>query len=189
MSKIDDAVVIVKEWTTRAGFAAKVIEITSGERKCYGATVGVLEGHPMYGIDARQPIPSLEVTDELVAVMRSMADRRDLLTVSVHGTAQGYGCSRKPPPACPFLLFDVHGGIICGDSKMQGIPFDGTWWFFFHAMHSDMIHDCPMGDAPISGPQKDGALLPGKSRGVEYMISECEKLAGQILGMFPAATV
>ena len=72
------------------------------------------------------------------------------------------------------FTFDVHGGLTySGSGETYPVPSDG-WWFGFDCAHA--------GDGQLG---RRARFSGGPVRSQEYVMSECEKLALQIVEMFP----
>lgn len=155
---------VEQTWVTKAGLTATVLLTKMGHRCGY---VVVPDSHPLYRAAYDVPHPALapvlesEPVGKRSPVLVFTASKENLTAPS------------------PELAFDVHGGITYSG---EGYWLDGEsgWHFGFDAAHCD---DLPAPDSEMDA-LAGGFLsgLGGEHRTLEYMMSECERLAEQLVG-------
>lgn len=153
----------LKDWTTKAGLRAIVLELSTPPPYGMRWTTGYVEvpkGHVMHGVGYSQQIePLIEAIKGEVPV----GSKGILLAV----TAGVGALPNQTLRASPDVVFDVHGGLTYAGAggKYPAEGGDG-WWFGFDTNH-----------------YQDGPFEQSES----YTAAECERLAEQINRMFPAA--
>lgn len=103
----------------------------------------------------------------------------------LYGVAYDQNCRALPGPAAegepvgntPAAIIDVHGGLTYSGRGSEGYPAESSgWWFGFDCLH--------LGDTTID-PLPGLDYKTGEPRSEEYVVEECERLAAQIVSMFP----
>lgn len=166
---------IERDWITRAGLRAVVVVLLYqlGLRRHRCGYVEVPRGHPLYGVGYMEPC---EVIPEDLTEQALLGKKSPVLLVTASvGAAAGKTLRRSPDVA-----FDVHGGLTYSGPGSDGYPVPSEgWWFGFDCAHA--------GDAPIDHlPYVSEVQAGGVTRSLDYVVSECERLADQIARAFPA---
>lgn len=160
---------IERKWITEAGLAAAcLVMVSNGRDRHRCGYVAVPAGHPLHGTEYGEEHPALrEIADQATLGLKSPIL---LLTAACDSSRDGaVRCS-------PDIAFDVHGGLTySGDGYFSEDR--GSWWFGFDCAHCD---DGPMEEHP-------DFYHGGVVRSEQYVVSECERLAKQIVAAFPEA--
>ena len=152
--------VVERDWTTAAGLRAVCMMTTMGHRCGYDE---VPQGHPLHGLGYSDTTDAIVFDPESVEIGKKSPILA--LTAGV-GAAPGETIRRSPD-----IAFDVHGGLtFSGGGRGYPVESDG-WWFGFDCAHA--------GDLT--------RYSDGVERTEEYVVSECESLAAQIVAAVPLA--
>ena len=138
---------IEQDWISN-GLRCIALKITGRHRCGY---VGVLEGHPLFGMDYSSHIDRKLPDDELVG-------NRGIIPLFLQSCNNGGGISLD-------CFFNVHGGITYSRLTGPGSDYPGvvefpTWFFGFDCAH---YQDNYEGGRPL-----------------EYVVAECESFAKQV---------
>lgn len=161
---------IEHSWTTEAGLPAKAIIVMDGARKRHRCGyVGVPSGHPFH---------SKSCSEQLDLIRRESVDgavlgkKSPILVVTATCGSDGEGVIRRSlDVAC-----DVHGGLTYAGQLKAEYDTNNLWWFGFDCAHLD--------DAEIElDPRHSRSFREGEVRTLEYVVSECESLARQIVDL------
>ena len=147
-----------RDWTTKSELRAVCLYVNDSNRCGY---VEVPAGHPLHGVQYGEPTEAIAFDEEKIEVGK----KGPILVLTAGLRAElGQNLRRSPDVA-----FDVHGGLTYSGGG-NGYPANGDgWWFGFDCGHA--------GDATSYSPH-------GVFRTEEYVVSECESLAKQIVEMF-----
>jgi hypothetical protein len=162
---------IEKDWITKAGLRAVCAIMLLGSRKWHrNGYVEVPEGHRLHGVDYGTPM--LDIPKEALDSAPVGNKSPILLFTAGVGALDGETLRRSPD-----VVFDVHGGLTySGGGDKYPVESKG-WWFGFDCGHCD--------DAEIEPDPEYSSYRDGVVRTQEYVEQECERLAEQIIAMFP----
>lgn len=151
---------VEKEWIYR-GNTCVVIMSDFGYRCGY---VGIDESHPLYGMKYSDYVPE-SLLDKYREIENKPVGKRGIIDLIC--------CDMSNPRIG--ILFDVHGGITYSGGKGKyPIPSD-LWWFGFDCDHFGDAKDLTEVAVPLVTTEIGGTV-----RTLEYCISECESLSGQL---------
>jgi hypothetical protein len=162
---------VEKDWITKAGLRAVVLVIGyHAERKSHRCGyVEIPEGHRLHGVSYGTPM--LDIPKK-AAEGATLGNKSPILAFTAGcGALDGETVRRSPD-----VVFDCHGGLTYSGGK-DGYPVAESqgWWFGFDCNHCD--------DGQIDPDPRWGRY--GVVRELPYVEAECERLAEQIVAMFP----
>lgn len=153
---------VEKVWTTKAGYTAVCIAIKNMHRCGY---VGLPFGHPLYNVEYSQN----------THLLKEAWEKAKTGSVGKRGIISVFCASGKEDEEnrTPDLVFNVHGGLTysgCNDYPIKDK--NHLWWFGFDCGHN--------GDGVFEGNIMASFSHGCPVRSVEYVMQECESLAGQL---------
>jgi len=164
--------VVEKDWTSKAGLRCVVLALKMGHRCGY---VGIEKDHPLYGHDYSKKADCLQAKSE--EVMQGTIGKRGIIPL----ICASFDEDRKLSPE---IVFDVHGGITYSSfGNPYPVESPETFWYGFDCAHFGDAKDPSI----MSEKQKEIELHyprlynDGEIRTLEYVASECESLARQLM--------
>lgn len=149
------------------GLEYEVVATSMGHRCGY---VRIPEGHPLHGLEYSDPAPGVsreELADEQIG-------KRGAIPVFISALDEGRRVAID-------VLFNVHGSVTWSASRKNT---SGDWWLGFDCAHS--------GDNPDPALMTQAQRMDsfrwspdGVVRSLDYVRSECESLARQIVERYP----
>ena len=144
-------------WSNRGGYRCGYVRIP--------------EGHALFGVDYSDEAPGVSKDD----IAEEPLGKRGIISVFLAGLNDGVRLD---------LLFDVHGGLTFGGSRSNG----GGWWLGFDCAHCGDAPDPDLMDEAMLRITSRYPRDPGDVvRSLDYVRSECESLAAQIVKRYPLA--
>ena len=165
---------IESDWITKSGLRAVcVIMLNCGWKWHRCGYVEVPATHRLYGVSYSDPLSDIPQREAEQATLGNKS--LILLFTARCGAFEGETVRRSLD-----VVIDCHGGLTYSG---EGYPVDTKgWWFGFDCGHS--------GDAEIEPyPEQLKWSRDGIVRDREYVECECERLAEQIIRLFPIAHV
>ena len=157
-----------EESGTTHGLDYAVVATSMGHRCGY---VRVPVGHPLHGLSYGDKAPGVcraDLDDEpigkrgAIPLMCAALDGEDERAVALD------------------ILFNVHGSLTFGGSRSDG---EGDWWLGFDCGHAGDRADPEL----LTSESYRSIYLGGVVRTLDYVRSECEILAKQIVERYPLA--
>lgn len=164
---------IERDWTTKAGLRAVCyLVVYHGVRRHRCGYVEVPNGHPLSGVGYSEQCAAIP---QEAADNATLGDKSPILLLTAARALGEEGRIRRSPE----IVFDCHGGLTFSGAGAEGYPIESEgWWFGFDCAHA--------GDGALEPFPEDLRPLDGEQRTEDYVVAECERLAEQIVQMFPA---